>query len=712
MNLIKKITLLIPGFLLAAISHADTFKYGYYNENAKTCAITAYDGGDTKEITIPDNHKYNGVTYRVKGMRDNVLNGIKSLTTVNIGPNLEYIGSDAARVYIPTNFIDCPNLKRFSVDAANPKFASSPGGILTSEDKYEIYRVPSKVSASGGVLNLNENNFHIWDDAFRGVTTVTTLNLRKVSGIIGNGGLNEALNLKKITVDDDNNIFGVTASGMLVEYSFDKAYIISLPPKSDATDISIPTVLSHKGQKSYVCRIDTKAFANCTNLRSVSLPSTVTEIEAKAFASSGITGLSIPASATTLGDGILSNCPNLTKIIFNSKNPYIPTNFARGSRKLTTLTFKDGVPTELGQSAFKNCTSLASFPFTSITWVSDSIFANTGFKKVTFDKNAYNGGWSISSGLFTGCRELTTLDMSSDYSERIRKGYATNCPNLSTILFPQTVDIEGQAFGINNTLSKIVLGNFTLPDGAVFGYSEDASPSVYIVTRKTWPDLTVPMGKLFKPSSGAKITPRVYTDAWTLTDTGGRPDYYGDNSSPIKNAIIHIPALASHNYRRYTKSSKVTEMFTLSVTRSGSKTRLEYRPAISGVKFTSVNLGDGKSIALNPDGAVKTVDIPFKDVRSVTLAYTVNGVEMLTRYPKSAFGDGQTSIDGMTRDDISPLCLEGRIARFDTEVAYTVTDMHGRTVTSGYGDMADLSNLQAGIYIVRLPIATHKILLR
>lgn len=681
------------------LSAAGTFKYGSYNSKAKTCAITAYEGDDTKTITIPDKHKHDGVAYTVTAVNDSVFIGLKSLTTVNIGPYLTRIGKSGT-IYDATNFIDCPNLKKFSVDAKNPNFASSPGGILTCESQLEIYRVPPKISATNGVLNLSERAAHINKGAFRGVTTVTTLNLRRVSGIINNGGLNDAPNLKKITVDSENEILSVTESGLLVELYFENAYIVSLPPKSAATSIKIPTTISRKDGKSNVCRIETKAFANCTNLESVSLPSTLTEIESDAFAGSGITGLSIPAKTETLGDGMLAGCSNLTKIIFNSKKPYLPNNFARGSRKLTTLTFKNGVPTSMRQSAFKNCTSLTSFPFNAVQTVADSVFANTGFKKVVFEKNANRGGWAGSTGLFSGCRELTKIDMSAEEAETIRKGFASHCPKLATILFPTSVTIHKQTFGINNNLTKIVLGNFTLPDGPVFGYSEDASPSLYIVTKKTWPDLITPLGGLLKPSSGAKITPRVYTDAWTLVKEYSHPDYPGDNTSPIKGATIYIPALASDNYKRYAKSSKVTEMFTLSLTRSGSKTRLEYRPVVSGVKFSSINLGNGSSITLNPEGAVKTVDIPYSDIKTVTLSYSVNGVEMMTRYPKSAFNNMQTDIDDVTDGAALQLHLDGRLARFGNEAAYTVAGINGIVVLSGEGTEADLSQLPAGIYII------------
>lgn len=704
MRIIKTFTALI---LLSAVTctHAATFSYGYYNEKAKTCAITAYNGGDIETLTIPNNHKRGDNTYRVTAIADSVFIGLKKLRVVNIGPFIAKIGGIATKdAFCATNFLDCPRLAEFNVDPSNGTFMSDIPGILMSKGGI-IYRVPPMIKANSGVLNISPQ-YHcaIADKSFNGVSTVTTLNLGPYVTVWQNAGFNESSSLAKINVSTGNSDLFVTKDGMLMSYLEDRCAIISLPPKSGVTELKIPTTVSPNGRKLAVTFILDEAFANCVALKSVTIPASVKWIRDRAFAGSGLTKVTIPATATdmgTLGKGIFAGCPALVSISINGNDMYIPADFARGCRKLTKVTLSS-TPRYIGNNAFKNCTSLTSFPFNAETSMGgDSIFANTGFTKVLFARSEESH--SENTGMFTGCRDLTTIDLSAAETVPMGKGFATKCPKLSTIIFPRQAAPLPQSFGINNALRKIVAHSLSVPKEGLFGYDQSASPYLYLATKGVGAAMSCDLGRIFKPSSGAKVTPRIYTDAFSLHDT--------DTGSPIKDATIYVPALASHNYHQYTKSSKVTEMFTLSITRSGSKTRIEYRPVISGIKFTSINLGDGNSIALNPDGAVKTVDLAFSKIKSVTLAYSVNGVKMLTRYPKNVFNDGQTAIDDVT-GDMPSLRLEGRVAQFDAEVAYTVSDMHGRVAVSGHGSEADLSHLPAGVYIVRLPLAIHKILLR
>ena len=85
--------------------------------------------------------------------------------------------------------------------------------------------------------------------------------------------------------------------------------------------------------------IATGTFIRCPTLRSVKLPSSVTEIGKYAFAYTGLTEVTIPASVTEIGSHAFHFCTALTKV-----------------------TIPEGVTT-IGDNAFSYCENLTSVTF-------------------------------------------------------------------------------------------------------------------------------------------------------------------------------------------------------------------------------------------------------------------------------------------------------------------------------------------------------------
>lgn len=67
-----------------------------------------------------------------------------------------------------------------------------------------------------------------------------------------------------------------------------------------------------------ITNIGSNAFSDCTGLKSINIPNTVTTIEGRAFSNTGLTSVTIPSSVTTLSEGAFYECADLTSVTIPS----------------------------------------------------------------------------------------------------------------------------------------------------------------------------------------------------------------------------------------------------------------------------------------------------------------------------------------------------------------------------------------------------------
>ena len=136
---------------------------------------------------------------------------------------------------------------------------------------------------------------------------------------------------------------------------------------------------------SGVTEIGSFAFKYCSRLTSLTLPPGVTEIGVAAFYCSGLTSLIIPPGVTEIGDLVFKDCTDLTSLSLPSGVTEIGSSAFEGCRGLSSLTIPPGV-TKIGSSAFKGCSRLTSLTIHSdVTEIGSSAFWGcTGLKDVSF----------------------------------------------------------------------------------------------------------------------------------------------------------------------------------------------------------------------------------------------------------------------------------------------------------------------------------------
>lgn len=119
------------------------------------------------------------------------------------------------------------------------------------------------------------------------------------------------------------------------------------------SELEIPS--KHNGKP--VTRIKDKAFEDCTRIRGIIIPDSVTSIGEFAFSESSLTNITIPDSVTSINAGVFSQCKSLTSITIPDSVTYIGGSAFSNCSSLTSITIPDTVDF-IDKYAFYNCSSL------------------------------------------------------------------------------------------------------------------------------------------------------------------------------------------------------------------------------------------------------------------------------------------------------------------------------------------------------------------
>ena len=149
------------------------------------------------------------------------------------------------------------------------------------------------------------------------------------------------------------------------------------------------TALKSINIPSTVTTIDTSAFYGCTALKKIVLPDSVTTIEYQAFSGcSALEEINIPASVTTIGDEAFADCTALTQLPIGIGVTTIGDSAFYGCTKLESIKILENVTT-MGNSAFANCSALKSVTLNNkLDTLSNGLFSNcTALVNITIPAN-------------------------------------------------------------------------------------------------------------------------------------------------------------------------------------------------------------------------------------------------------------------------------------------------------------------------------------
>ena len=326
----------------------------------QTINSTAFDNCfKLEEINLEDNQSYvfsNGILKTADGADIIFMtNEILSSDTLDIPEGLKNFGMNIAKytnikqIIIPstlTSFVDAGSLptsiNKIEVATNNTKYISENGILYTKDDKALIvcYSKEKDINIEEGILTLNAY-------CFKQAVNAENIILPESLQTILSGALRENNKFKKILIG--KNVSSISPMFKLINY----AGTVEISEENPYYTIE-NNILYSKNKKTLICALYqiTGSFTvpgtveNIGNLafdvqgmQEVILESGVKKIDSAAFSQcSNLKKITIPDTVTNMGEDLFERCNNLESIVIDNKEGAIsgvPWGAPKGMRAIT-----------------------------------------------------------------------------------------------------------------------------------------------------------------------------------------------------------------------------------------------------------------------------------------------------------------------------------------------------------------------------------------
>ena len=363
-----------------------------YDEHIEKCklyvpaeALTAYCVAEWwkeyKNIEAIEGNKISGM---IGNLSWNIVNGTLTIRGIGTMPNHRWSEYN--------DFFNSVVIENGITSLGNWSFSGCTGlTSVTISDTVTKIADNSFYGCSGLTSIIIPNSItYIGSCAFSKCSGLTSITIPKSVILIGDNAFEYCSKLASIYVDDNNPTY-ISENGIL--FNKTKNRLIRYPSGKTDMIYSIPNLVTN---------IEKWAFEGCRNLKSITIPNTIDEIELGTFARSGLSSIKIPNSVTSIGNRAFIGCADLTFVSIPDSvktigietfsecggitSVAIPNSVAcieKGTfnqcRNLISVTIPNSV-THIGHWAFSGCSSLTYITIpNSVTSFGTSVFGDCKF---------------------------------------------------------------------------------------------------------------------------------------------------------------------------------------------------------------------------------------------------------------------------------------------------------------------------------------------
>lgn len=538
------------------------------------------DGKNNVTHEINDNlsYSYYKISNSGKVIPQDYFRNNESVTKVILGEKINEIPQNAffgctslEYVYIPDSvdllddkcFYNCENLTKIHIPYGSKNNNSTSLGTYifkgcTSLKEFETYYADcvtndNRCYIQNGILKLfapgdledgkytipADVNIHtIGDGVFSG-TNISSITLNEYIKTINSNAFYECTRLT--TINNWNSIYSI------LPYAFSNCNSMST--------ISLPNTLSN---------IDEGAFYKCESMSiaNTQFPRTIRNIGKFAFYGTKCDKIDLTnVQIKKINDSVFANCTSLTEVTISNNITEIGIGAFYNCQKLSSVKISNGnnssnitpVSSKLNKidnSAFKDCVGLNFNLHSSLTYIGDRAFYNSGISgisgKVTIPTNVeYMGG-----ECFYNCGNITELQINSTKLTQISKYAFEECGGLESISIPSNIDTIGEKAFYNCVNLKSCNANenekFSLPN-TIECIEDSAFYNCNSIESFTLPTNLKHLGNMcfyfyVDGSSGSPISPKTIKIPKDLIEppkfyTGGVADR---SSEPFRTSTIWI----------------------------------------------------------------------------------------------------------------------------------------------------------------------------
>lgn len=311
-------------------------------------------------------------------------------------------------------------------------FSGNEATVTYKNTNYNSYSgavvIPKSVTYNGTTYKVT----CIGNNAFYGSTNLTSITIPSTLTRVMTGAFRDCHSLSKVIISDIAAWCGITYDGddYNGDFPLGIAHHLYSDEYTEITKLTIP---------STVTRIEARAFRDAEFITSVTLPGSITNIGAEAFRGMRhLESINIPSSVTNIGENAFTDCSVLQKVIVPDIAAWCGIAFGNNYAN----------PLDCAHHLYSD--------------------ENTEIKDLVIP----NSVTTIKSGAFYGCRGLTSVTIPNSIKQ-LNKSTFAYCSGLKSIILPNSITSIGDYvfYGCDN-IEDFYCYSTSVPSTANFVFDE------------------------------------------------------------------------------------------------------------------------------------------------------------------------------------------------------------------------------------------------